>query len=91
MLGIHHHLHAGVIDDKFFVFDLGELRRHRPDRSQEQPVRKLHDVGFVNGMNLFSTVVFCIFKGKFRDPRGGPLGDDLEALHHAGNDLVLEA
>src|SRR5882672_7450919 len=60
--GIHHDLHAGVINDEFFVLDKGELRRDSADRSQKQAVRKLHNVGFVNGMNLFSAVQPCVFK-----------------------------
>src|SRR6267143_130328 len=32
-----------------------------------------------------------IFKSKFCDPRGSLFRDDFQALHHAGNDFVLEA
>src|SRR5437016_119064 len=36
--GIHHDLHAGVIDDEFLVFDGGKLCGYHADRLQEQPV-----------------------------------------------------
>src|SRR5229473_5094409 len=91
LLRIHHNLHAGVVDDEFFVLDAGELRGDGADRSQKKTVGKLHDVGFVNGMNLFSAVACCIGKRESCDARGGPLGNDLEAFHNAGDDLVLEA
>src|SRR5205809_262601 len=69
--GIHDDLHAGVIDDEFLVLDGREFRGYHSDRFQEQAVRKLHDIGFVNGVNLFSTVALGIFKREFRNPRGG--------------------
>src|SRR5437667_6221037 len=89
--GIHDDLHAGVVNDEFLVFDGGKLCGYRPDRFQEQAVRKLHDIGFVYGMNLFSAVAFGIFKRKFRNARGSFFGDDFQAFDDAGNNLMLEA
>ena len=91
MQGIHHNLHAGVIHDEFLVFDGRELRRYCPDRSQEQAVGKLHDVGFVDGVDFLPAMAHGVFKRKFRNPRGSLFRDDFQALDHSGNDFVLEA
>ena len=42
-------------------------------------------------MNLLAPVLARVLEGELRDARGGLLGDHLQALDHAGHDLVLQA
>ncbi len=59
--------------------------------ADEQSVGELHDVRLVNGVDLLASELAGVLKGPARDARGGLFGDDLDALDHAGNDLVLDA
>ena len=91
MQRIHHHLHAGVVDDQFLVLNFRELRGHGADRAEEQAVRELHDVGFVDGMNFFAAVTASVIEGKAGNARGSPFGNDFQAFHNSGDHFVLEA
>ena len=42
-------------------------------------------------MDLLALVLARIFEGKARNASGSFFGDDLQTLHHAGNDFVLDA
>ena len=61
------------------------------EQREEESVGHLHDVGFVDGVNLLAIVVARVLESEFRDARAGLLRDDLQALDHAGNDFVLDA
>jgi hypothetical protein len=76
LLRVQHHLHAGVVDDQFFVFDVFVLLGHRANGPQEQSIAQLHDIGFMDGVNLVAPAFFGVFKGKSCDARRGFLGDD---------------
>ena len=58
---------------------------------RKSPSDKFHDVGFVNGVNLLAAMFFGVIKRKPRDPRRSFFGDDFQALHHAGNNFMLES
>jgi hypothetical protein len=91
LIGVHHQLHAGVVDNVFAVGDLGILLRNVARAAQKQSIGQLHDVGFVDGMNFLALIFACILESKTRDACRGLLGDDLQALDHSGNDFVLDA
>ena len=91
LVGIHHQLHAGVVHDVLAVGDLGILLGDVTRAADEQPVRQLHDVGFVDGVDLLAMDPPRVFEGEARDARGSLLGDDLQALHHARHHFVLDA
>src|SRR5271169_1736434 len=42
-------------------------------------------------MNFLALVLAGVFEGETRDAGGSLLGDDLDALHHPGNNFVLDA
>ena len=54
LVGIHHQLHAGVVHDVLAVGDLGIFLRDVARAADEQAVRQLHDVGFVDGVDLLA-------------------------------------
>ena len=59
--------------------------------AQEQPIRQFHDVGFVDGMNLFALVLAGVLEGKTRNAGRSLLGNDLDAFNHPGHDFMLDA
>ncbi len=63
---------------------------HAAATAQEQPIRQLHDVGLVNGVDFLALILSGILESKFRDARRSLLRDDLQAFHHTGDDLVLQ-
>ncbi len=63
---------------------LREQRRNRPSD-------KLHDVGFVNGVDFLALVLAGVFKGKTRNAGRSFFSDNLQALHHSGDDFVLQS
>ena len=91
LVRIHHQLHAGVVDDVLAISDLGIFLRDVARAANEQAIRQLHDVGFVDGVNLLAVMLARILKGESGNAGGSFLGDDLQALHHAGHDFVLDA
>ena len=59
--------------------------------SRNRPSLELHDVGLVDRRDLLAARAARAYsKANSRDPRRRLLGDDLQALDHAGHDLVLE-
>src|ERR1051326_2229197 len=77
---IENHLHAGVIDDEFFVFDVFILLGHGADGAEKEAVAQLHDVGFVDGVNFLAIVFAGVLKGEAGDASGGFLGNNFQAL-----------
>lgn len=91
LLRIQNDLHAGVVHDEFFVFDFGVLRGDGADGFEEEAVRKLHDVGFVDGVDFFAALALGVFEGEVRDLRGCSFRNDFQAFDDSGNDFVFEA
>ena len=56
LLRVQDHLHAGVVHDHFFVFDFLVMLGDGADGFQKQAIGKLHDIGFVDGVNFFAAV-----------------------------------
>lgn len=65
----------------------------RPCFSAESSVStsNSHDVGLVHGGDLLALVVARELEGELGDARAGLLRDELDGLHHAVHDLVLDA
>ena len=57
---------------------------------EKQPVAELHDVGLVDRRDALAARSPRVLERELRDPRRRLLGDDLQALDDAGDDLVLE-
>ena len=92
LLRVHHQLHARGVDDPLVVGDVDELARHLARALEEQAVAQLHDVGLVDRRDRLRRLFARAYSNaNSRDARRRLLGDDLEALDHARDDLVLEA
>ena len=91
LVGIHDQLHAGVVHDVLAVSDFGILLSHVAGAAEKKAVRKFHDVGLMDGVNPLALVLARIFEGKARNAGGSFFGDDLQTLHHTGNDFVLDS
>src|ERR1700756_5098727 len=91
LVGIHYELHARIVDDVLTVKYFGKLFRDFAGAAQEKPIRKLHDVGLVDGVDLLPTVFARVLKGEFRNARRTFFRDHLDAFDHARNHLVLQA
>ena len=89
-LGREDELHARRVDDALVVGDLGILARDGPDAVEKQPVAHLHDVGLVDRGHALAPVPARVLERESSDSRRRLLGDDLQALDDAGNDLVFQ-
>ena len=83
MVGVHHKLHAGVIDDVLGIDDLGKTSSDFAGAVEKEPVSQLHDVRLVDGVNLLAAKLARIIEGKLRDAGRTLFGDDLQALRDA--------
>src|SRR5262249_22096678 len=90
LFGLQHHLHAGVVNDEFFVFDVRIFLCHGPNGLEEEAVGELHDVCFVDGVNFLAIFAFGVFKCKARDACGSLLRDDFQALDDTRDNFVFE-
>ena len=57
----------------------------------EETVGHLHDVVLGEAGDLFAVVLARVFEGVADDLFGAGAGDELEALHHVGAELILDA
>ncbi len=87
----HYQLHAAVVHDQLGVLDLWKLRGGLAAALQEQAVAHLHDVGLVDSGDFLAPLAAGVFKSRARDACGCRSGDDLQAFHNAGNQLVLDS
>jgi len=77
-------------NDHFLVLDVFVALGDGAQRLQEQTVTQLHNVGFVNGVNLLAAATLGVFKSEAGDSGGSAFGDNFQAFDDAGNDFVLE-
>ncbi len=91
-LGLLDELHAHVVHDPVFELDLAFVGRgDGPAGREEQAVRELHDVGFVDRRDLPPAIRHRVVEAEAGNPlRRGP-GDDLYALGRVRTDHVLDA
>ena len=89
LLRIDDDLHAGVIDNQFPILDVRMSRDRAAARNS--PSQSFMMLALWMAWIFLRPCLLGIFEGEVGDPRRRLLGDDLQALHHAGNDFVLEA
>lgn len=82
---------ASVIKQLWSELDIWELPLgHLLCQSQEKTITLLHDGGLVNDSNLITTDALRILESISQHPLGGLLGDQLDALDNAVNNVVLD-
>src|SRR5438445_1486028 len=90
LIRIHDQLHAGVVYNVLAVGNLGIFFRDVARTAQKQTIRQLHDIGFVDGVNLLALILASVFESKAGDARGCFLSDDFQTLDYARNNFVLK-
>src|SRR5207253_9609655 len=58
---------------------------------EKQAVAHLHDIRLVDGGHFLAAFAPRVLEGRPRDSHRRMMRDDLQALHHAGHYLVLQA
>src|SRR6266853_5286748 len=91
LVRIHHQLHAGVVNDVLTVSDLREFLVYLATATQKQAIAHLHDVGFVNSVDTLAFFPARVLKRKTGNAGGSLLGNDLQRLHYARHDFMLNA
>src|SRR6266568_167901 len=91
LIRIHDQLHAGVVDDVFAVEYFRKALGNLAGAAQKQAIGQLHDVGFVDGVDLFAAMLARVFKCEFSDAGRTFFGDDLDAFNDAGDDFMLQS
>lgn len=89
--GVLDNLQAGTIQKQIVELDLGELAGNLLARGQEETIRQLHDVGLVDGSDTVAASVLGVVESIAGAAVGSFLGDQLDGLDNAINDLVLNA
>src|SRR6266702_1041346 len=91
LIRIHDQLHAGVVYNVLAVGNLRIFLRYIARATEKKTIRQLHDIGFVDGVNLLALILASVFKSKAGDAIGSLLGDDLQTLHNARNNFVFKS
>ncbi len=85
---VHHQVHARGVDDLLVVRDLGILARRRRGReSRNSPSLSFMMFALWIAVTFFRPCRRACSNANRADPRRGALGDDLQALDDARNDL----
>ena len=72
------------------VCSSGKSLAMRAKGLEKQAVGQLEDVGLVDAVDHLASMVAGPFEGEAEEALAGRFGDHLDALHHAGDDLVLD-
>ena len=88
--GIGDDFQAGIIQQLGVELDGREIAGDLACRTEEEAVAHLHDRGFVHRAHLSLADVLGVLEGESEDPLRGALGDELDALHDAIDDYVLD-
>src|SRR5260370_10562808 len=91
LLGPHHELHAGIVDNLVVRFYFGIVPGYVAKTVEEKPIGQFHDIGFVNRRDLFPSFATRILKRKSGDARRRLLGDDFDALDNSEYDDVFDS
>ena len=81
---------TGIIQQLGVEFDRREIPGNVSRRTEEQAVTHLHDCGFMHGPYLPLANVLGVLEREFEYPLRGSLGDELDTLHYAIDDDVLD-
>lgn len=85
------HLQAGVVQQLSVELDVGEVLGDVARGGEEQTVGHLHDGSLVDSAHLLAANVACVLEGVAEDALRGLARDELDALHDAVNNDVLDA
>ena len=85
------HLQAGIVKELGVELDGGEVPADLLRGVEEEAVRHLHDGGLVHGAHLALAHLLGVLEGKAEHALGSGAGDELDALHHAVHDHMLDA
>jgi hypothetical protein len=89
--GVGDHLQAGVVEQLGVELNVGEVLGHLARGAEEEAVGHLHDGGLVHGAHLLPANVAGVLEGVPQHALRSLAGDELDALHDAVNDNVLDA
>ena len=89
--GVGGHAQAGVVEELGVELDVGVLAGDLAGGVEEEAVRELHDGGLVDDADLLAADLLGVLEGEAEDALGGGAGDELDGLHDAVDDLVLDA
>lgn len=85
------HLQAGVVEKLRVELDIGELLGDILSGGEEETVRHLHDGGLVDDTDPRLLDALGILETELQDALGSGLGDELDGLNNAIDDLVLNS
>jgi hypothetical protein len=89
--GVGDHLQAGVVQQLSVKVNVGELLGDLTGGAEEKTVGHLHDGGLVHSADLLPANVASVLESVSQNTLGGLAGDELDALHNAVNNNVLDA
>ena len=84
-------LQAGVVEQLRVELDVGELLGDFSSNVEEEAVGHFHNRGFVHGADFALAYLLGVLEGEAQDPLRGGAGDQLDALHDAVDDDVLDS
>src|SRR5262249_8357520 len=85
-----HQLHAAVIDDQLLRLQSRKILGDRAEGFEEQPVGELEDIRLMYANDRLASMIARPFKSETEEALARGLGDDLDALHDAGDDFVFD-
>lgn len=85
------HLEAGVVEQLGVKLDVGEVLGDLASHVEEEAVGHLHDGGLVHDADLLAADGLGVLEGVPEDALAGLARDELDALHDAVDDDVLNA
>lgn len=89
--GVRGHAEARVVEELGVELDVGVLLRDLTGRVEEEAVGELHDGGLVDDADLVAADLLGVLEGEAEDALRGGARDELDGLHYAVDDLVLDA
>src|SRR4051794_22035603 len=90
LLRLGNQLHAAIVDDDVLRRQLGKFLGDGTERFQKQAIGELQNVGLMNASDRLAAAAFRPCESKAEKPLAGRLGDDLQALYDARDNLVLD-
>src|SRR5262249_18027915 len=90
LLRLGHHLHAAVVDNDLLGLHLGKFRGGPAERFEEKAIRHFEDVCLVHAMDELAALSVGPIEGETEKTPASRLGHDLDALHDARHDFVLD-
>ena len=89
--GVSGHLQAGVVEQFSVELDIGEVLSDFTGSVEEETVGHLHNGSLVDNANLLATDFLGVLESKSQNALGSLPRNELDALHNAINDDVLNS